>query len=87
MIATSYPDSMQVGGTHYKDKAIQPWAYMESTLGLTQFEGYLRGNVIKYLSRYPEKAGLQDLQKAQHYLAKLIELKLSNQSEKGNTNV
>jgi hypothetical protein len=37
-----------------------------------EFEGYLRGNVIKYISRYPEKNGVEDLMKAQHYLAKLI---------------
>jgi hypothetical protein len=66
------PNEMQVGGTHYKDLPIQPWDYMESLMSPKQFEGYLRGNVIKYISRYPEKNGEQDLQKAQHYLAKLI---------------
>lgn len=69
------PNQEQVGGTHYKDLAIQPWDYMESLMSPSQFEGYLRGNVLKYISRYPEKAGLQDLQKAAHYLAKLIQVK------------
>lgn len=71
----------QVGGTHYKDLPIQPWEYMESLMSPAQFEGYLRGNVIKYISRYPEKAGLQDLQKAQHYLAKLIEFNTQTSKE------
>lgn len=62
-------DTQQVGGNHYKDKAIQPWDYITSN-GL----GYLEGNVIKYVSRYKDKNGLQDLQKARHYLDKLIEL-------------
>jgi len=40
-----------------------------------QFEGYLAGNVIKYISRYKDKNGVQDLAKAEHYLQKLIEFK------------
>jgi hypothetical protein len=38
------------------------------------FAGYLQGNCIKYLSRYRDKNGIEDLKKAQHYLSKLIEL-------------
>ena len=59
----------QVGGSHYKDKAIQPWDYIASNN-----LGYLEGNVVKYVSRWREKAGMQDLLKAKHYLEKLIEL-------------
>lgn len=62
-------NSQQVGGSHYKDKAIQPWDYIASN-GL----GYLEGNVVKYVSRWREKGGLEDLKKAQHYLTKLIEV-------------
>lgn len=62
-------DTQQVGGSHYKDKAVQPWDYIVSN-GL----GYLEGNVIKYVSRYKEKNGVQDLEKARHYLDKLIEV-------------
>jgi hypothetical protein len=36
------------------------------------FEYYLQGNIIKYLWRYRYKNGIQDLKKAQWYLAKLI---------------
>ena len=57
----------QVGGTHY-DKAIQPWDFIVGNK-----LGYLEGNIIKYVSRYKDKNGLQDLQKAQHYLERLIE--------------
>ena len=64
----------QIGGAHYVDKKIQPWDFMESVMTEEQFEGYLRGNVIKYLSRYPDKGGRVDLEKAKHYLDKLIEL-------------
>ena len=39
-----------------------------------QAEGYLQGNIMKYLWRYRYKNGLEDLQKAQWYLNKLIEV-------------
>lgn len=64
----------QVGGMHYANKPIQPWEFMESVMTEEQFEGYIRGNVIKYLSRYPEKGGRLDLEKAKHYLDKLLEI-------------
>ena len=35
--------------------------------------GYLEGNIVKYVSRWKDKGGVDDLKKAQHYLTKLIE--------------
>ena len=63
----------QIGGSHYKDKAVQPWTAMESWMSSEEFEGFLRGNVIKYIARYKDKNGIQDVLKARHYLEKLIE--------------
>jgi hypothetical protein len=62
-------NDIQVAGDHYKSKAIQPWDYIVSN-----DLGYLEGNVIKYVSRWKDKGGIDDLRKAQHYLAKLIEV-------------
>ena len=62
-------NDVQVAGTHYKDKAIQPWDYI-----IANELGYLEGNIVKYVSRWKDKGGLDDLKKAQHYLAKLIEV-------------
>ena len=59
----------QVGGDHYSKLAIQPVEYINAN-HLT----YLQGNVIKYVTRYKDKNGLQDLQKAKHYIDMLIEL-------------
>lgn len=59
----------QVGGGHYKAKAIQPWDYITSNN-----LGYLEGNIVKYVSRWKDKGGIQDLEKARHYLYKLIEI-------------
>ncbi len=69
---TDKPATYQIGGTHYCTKTVQPWDAMRSWLSTDQFEGYLRGNVIKYLARYADKNGAEDLQKAQHYLSILI---------------
>lgn len=62
-------DDMQVGGDHYMDKSIQPWDYI-----IANNLGYLEGNIVKYISRWKDKGGVEDLRKAQHYLAKLIEV-------------
>lgn len=66
---TAGANAVQVAGSHYKSKAIQPWDYIASN-GL----GYFEGNVVKYISRHRDKGGLEDLKKARHYLDKLIEL-------------
>ena len=65
----SLANEAQVGGNHYKTKAIQPWDYIVSNN-----LGYLEGCIVKYVSRYKEKGGVQDLEKAVHYLQKLIEV-------------
>ena len=59
----------QVGGDHYSKLAIQPVEYITKNK-----LSYLAGNVIKYVTRYKDKNGLQDLQKAKHYVEMLIEL-------------
>jgi hypothetical protein len=63
-------NAVQYGGHHYKHKAIQPWDYISSN-GM----GFLEGSIIKYVSRYQDKNGVEDLQKARHFLDKLIEVK------------
>jgi hypothetical protein len=64
----------QVGGSHYTELAVQPWAAMQSWMSTEAFAGFLRGNVIKYVARCDAKGGVEDLRKARHYLDKLIEL-------------
>jgi len=59
----------QVGGSHYKDKAIQPIEYIHANK-----MGFCEGNVVKYITRWKEKNGVADLEKAKHYIELLIEL-------------
>lgn len=61
--------SMQVGGSHYKDMPIQPVEYIHANA-----MGYIEGNVVKYISRWRNKNGLADLEKAKHYIELLIDL-------------
>lgn len=57
----------QVGGTHYKGAAVQPWdIFMQYQLDPWS------ANVVKYILRFPKKAGKQDLEKAKHYIEYLL---------------
>lgn len=66
----------QIGGNHYKDCAIQPVEYIHAN-GI----GYFEGCAIKYLTRWKSKGGVQDLEKAKHYIELLIELENNNERE------
>lgn len=59
----------QVNGSHYKDLVIQPVQYIHANK-----IGYMEGNVIKYVTRWKEKGGITDLEKAKHFIELLIEL-------------
>ncbi len=59
----------QVGGSHYKNLAIQPLEFI-----VANELDFPTGNVVKYVVRYKLKGGLEDLKKARHYLDLLIEL-------------
>jgi len=62
-------NSHQVGGDHYQ-KDIQPWEIIDS-YNLDFYEG----NALKYLLRKKNNR-LEDLQKCQHYVERLIETEL-----------
>lgn len=66
----------QVGGSHYQ-LPIQPIEYI-----LANGLGYCEANVVKYVSRWRNKGGVQDLKKAIHYLEMLIEQEEKDASKK-----
>jgi len=71
--------SKQVGGTHYKDMAVQPWDVMEAWMTKEQFNGFLMGSAMAYMARVNTvgksgKGGRQDVAKAAHYLEKWLEI-------------
>ena len=58
---------------HYKTGGIETIDYIEAKLSVDEFKGYLKGNIIKYLSRATKKDNeQQDYQKANWYLERLI---------------
>ena len=66
----------QVGGTHYAKHSIQPWDYI-----ISNNLGYLEGNIVKYISRWRDKGGVDDLRKVLHYTEKLIEVTLQEEKK------
>ena len=65
---------IQVGGNHYKDMKIQPVQYIQANN-----LGFCEGSVIKYVSRFKSKGGVEDLRKAKHFIDLLIEAELSEE--------
>ena len=58
----------QVGGNHYLKYKIQPIDFI-----LQNQLDFCQGCVIKYILRFKEKGGVQDLLKAKHYIELLID--------------
>jgi hypothetical protein len=58
----------QIGGDHYTKQAIQPIQYIYANK-----LDYFQGNVVKYVTRYKLKNGMEDLKKALHYLEMIIQ--------------
>ena len=59
---------VQVGGDHYSKHNIQPIDYI-----IANEMNFCEGNVIKYITRYKDKGGRKDLEKAKHYIDLLID--------------
>jgi len=58
---------------HYNSGDIETIDYIQDKLTAEQFEGYLAGNVMKYVSRYRHKNGIEDLKKARWHIDRLID--------------
>lgn len=67
----------QVGGNHYQT-AIQPWDYT-----VANNLDYFQGTIIKYITRCWSKNGIEDLEKAAHFLEKYIELAKAGKLHRG----
>ena len=64
-------NDIQIGGTHYKDREYEHWDFVCDT-GIH----YLKGCATKYVSRWRDKNGLQDLEKSLHYIDKSMEKRI-----------
>ena len=72
----SFPQDKQIGGSHYKKFKIQPYEFISHN-NLSFFQG----NVIKYVCRYLNKNGIEDLEKIIHY-CELEKKKLKDMGKK-----
>lgn len=63
------PLHIQVGGSHYKTMRIQPLEFC-----VANKLGPCESAIVKYISRWREKGGYEDLRKIKHYVDLLIEL-------------
>lgn len=61
---------VQVGGSHYKNKKMQPIELITKTRCT-----FIQGCIWKYITRYKEKNGKEDINKCIHYAQLAIELK------------
>lgn len=72
------PFKQQEGGSHYKDMAVQPAEFIHKNQ-----IGFMEGSVIKYVTRWRKKGGLEDLRKARHFLDLLIDMEATTQPPGG----
>lgn len=64
----AFPSTRQEGGDHYSKHKIQPYTFItENNLS------FFQGNVVKYVVRYKDKNGIEDLKKIIHYCELEIE--------------
>lgn len=69
-------NDLQHGGTHYKQfKGLEPWDVI-TYWGL----GYLDGTALKYIARWKHKNGIEDLNKAIHFLQKAVEVETARRT-------
>lgn len=67
-------NAKQISGDHYKKYGnLQPWDVV-----IAWQMGYLDGTALKYLARWRDKGGIDDLKKAIHFIEKLIETEQQN---------
>ena len=71
----SKANERQVGGTHYQNK-IQHWDWVASN-----DLDYFQGQITKYVARWKNKNGVEDLKKAQHFLEKYIETQVNKNKD------
>lgn len=63
-----------INPNHYIFGGIETIDYLDAKMTAEEYRGFLKGNVLKYVSREAEKNGEEDLKKAKWYLDKLIEV-------------
>jgi hypothetical protein len=66
----------QVGGDHYLKKKIQPIEYI-----MANKLDFCEGNIVKYITRWRDKGGIESLRKIKQYVDFIIQEELDGQEE------
>ena len=71
--------SDNINPEHYKSGGIETIEYIKAKMSKEEFYGYIKGNVMKYVSRVDKKSDklldkIDDLKKAQWYLERMIQV-------------
>ena len=66
----------QIGGTHYNKYSIQPLEFI-----VRNNVPFMEGNAIKYIMRHRDKNGVQDIDKAIHYLELIKQFEYGGQND------
>jgi len=66
---------------HYQKGGVECIDAIEASMTEEAFKGFLKGNCIKYLYRYENKNGAEDLKKAEWYLSRLLTVLGNNQDK------
>jgi hypothetical protein len=74
IVGEASPLQVQVGGDHYKKYKIQPVEYIHANS-----IPFIEGSIIKYVTRWRDKNGVKDLEKAKHFIDLLIDLESKNE--------
>lgn len=77
----STPLERQIGGEHYKSLKIQPIEYI-----VANDLGWCEGNIIKYITRWKQKNGINDIKKVIHYAELLIQFEEQKDNNDTNSN-
>ena len=64
-----------INPAHYQKGGVECIEAIEASMSQEAFKGFLKGNCIKYIYRYENKNGAEDLKKAEWYLLRLIALR------------
>jgi hypothetical protein len=67
------PADPAVRPNYYRKNGLECYEVQRASMGLTKYQGYLQGCAQKYIWRWEDKNGKQDLEKAIEYLVKLVE--------------
>ena len=69
------PDAINsdaINPSHYTSGSIECIEAIEASMSADEFQGFLKGNCMKYLWRYRQKNGIEDLLKSEWYQTRLI---------------